>query len=54
MRSPALKKQKQIHGEPPEHEERAENEYDGKCTSGMANVLPAILNASRFRGISCA
>ena len=51
MRSPALKKQKQIHGEPPQHEERAKDDYDGKCTSGMANVL-AILNERPFRGIS--
>jgi len=54
MRSPTLKKEKQIHGEPPQNEERAKDDYDGKCASGMANVLLAILNASLFRGISCA
>jgi hypothetical protein len=51
MRSPALKKQKQIHGEPPQHEESAKDNYDGKRTSGMANVL-AILKARLLRGIS--
>jgi len=50
MRSTALKKHEQIHSEPPQHEERAKDDYDGKCTSGMANVL-AILDARLFRGI---
>jgi len=54
MRSPTLKKEKQIHGEPPQYEECAQDDYDGKCTPGMANLLLAILDASLFRGISCA
>jgi hypothetical protein len=48
MRSPTLEKDKQIHYKPCQHEERAEDDYDGERASRMTKVLLAILDARGF------
>jgi len=49
MRSAAFEKHEQIHGQPSQEKKRAEDDYDGKCASGMAEVLRQILDVGTFR-----
>jgi len=49
MRSAALEKHEHIHCQPAQQKKGAKDDYDGKCASGMTEVLRQVLDVGAFR-----